>query len=542
MTLQVAFVLPHRHSQPNDEKHAGDVMTVSKALPFARGRRFLAYYKPYLGLLTIDLVCAFIVSATTLIIPLCARYVTPDPTRRKCPGCPAQNWADGRRHAAATGYRYCLQSLHQLSWAYDGRHDGKRYAPRSCSPITRSCRSAFMTNNKTGQLMSRLTNDLFWLSEFYHHGPEDMAIAILKFLGAFIILLSINIPLTLLIFAFLPFMAVYAFYFNKRMNRALQRSKERIGDVNTQVEDTLSGIRVVKSFTNEAIEQGKFDHQNARFVGSRDDGYRSEAFFSAGMDASTQLFTIAVIVFGSVAIVNQALDLPDLLTFLLYVGALTEPVKRAVNFARLYQEGITGFNRFVEMMEIEPDILDAPGAIDLGDVDGHIEFRDVSFKYKENHREVIKNISLDIQPGEYVALVGQSGVGKTTLCSLIPRFYEINAGAILVDGVDIHARDTTQPAPEHRHCAAGCVSVCRDSGRQHRLWRSIGQPRSDHGSSQTRPMPMNLSWRCQMAMIRTSRQRGGETFRGTKAAFKHRAGVPQKSADYHLRRSNQFAG
>ncbi|MAU08831.1 MAG: thiamine ABC transporter permease [Anaerolineaceae bacterium] len=411
-------------------------MTVSKALSFARGRRFLAYYKPYLGLLAIDLVCAFIVSATTLIIPLCARYVTQTLLAENAPDVLLQIGLMG-------GVMLLLLAIHiacNLFIDYRGHMMGAMMESdmrRDLFAHYQKLSFSFYDEQKTGQLMSRLTNDLFWLSEIYHHGPEDMAIAVLKFLGAFIILLSINIPLTLLIFAFLPFMAVYAFYFNKRMNHALRRSKERIGDVNTQVEDTLSGIRVVKSFTNEAIEQNKFDHQNARFVGSRDDGYRSEAYFSAGMDASTQLFTIAVIVFGSVAIVNQALDLPDLLTFLLYVGALTEPVKRAVNFARLYQEGITGFNRFVEMMEIEPDILDAPGAIDLGAVEGHIEFREVSFKYKENHREVIKNISLDIQPGEYVALVGQSGVGKTTLCSLIPRFYEINAGAILVDGVDI---------------------------------------------------------------------------------------------------------
>lgn len=411
-------------------------MSVSKALPFARGRRFLAYYNPYRRLLMIDLACAFVVSATTLILPLCARYITQTLLAE---------------HASDVLIRIVLMGLLMLLLVaihigcnmfvdYRGHMMGAMMESdmrRDLFAHYQKLSFSFYDEQKTGQLMSRLTNDLFWLSEFYHHGPEDLSIAVLKFTGAFVILLTINVPLTLLIFAFMPFMAIYAFYFNKRMNRALQRSKERIGDVNTQVEDTLSGIRVVKSFTNETIEQRKFDHQNARFVGSRDEGYRSEAFFSAGMEASTQLFTVAVVIFGAIGIVNQSLSLPDLVTFLLYVGALTEPVKRAVNFARLYQEGITGFNRFMEMMEIQPDIEDAPGAIDLYQARGHIEFRDVSFKYREHHREIIKNISLDIQPGEYVALVGQSGVGKTTLCSLIPRFYEINSGAILLDGVDI---------------------------------------------------------------------------------------------------------
>ncbi|MCA9894004.1 MAG: ABC transporter ATP-binding protein, partial [Anaerolineae bacterium] len=316
-------------------------MSVSKALPFARGRRFLAYYKPYLRLLMIDLACAFVVSATTLILPLCARYITQTLL--------AENASDVLMRIALMGLlMMLLVAIHigcNMFVDYRGHMMGAMMESdmrRDLFAHYQKLSFSFYDEQKTGQLMSRLTNDLFWLSEFYHHGPEDLSIAALKFAGAFVILLTINVPLTLLIFAFMPFMAIYAFYFNKRMNRALQRSKERIGDVNTQVEDTLAGIRVVKSFTNETIEQRKFDHQNARFVGSRDEGYRSEAFFSAGMEASTQLFTVAVVIFGAIGIVNQSLSLPDLVTFLLYVGALTEPVKRAVNFARLYQEGITG--------------------------------------------------------------------------------------------------------------------------------------------------------------------------------------------------------
>ncbi|CAM3868572.1 ABC transporter ATP-binding protein [Paenibacillus lactis] len=263
----------------------------------------------------------------------------------------------------------------------------------------------------------------------------------LKFTGAFIILMYIDVKLTFIVFMFLPVMAVFAFYFNKRMNKALRVSKDRIGDINAQVEDSLSGIRVVKSFTNEQVEKEKFEYENRRFVDSRREGYKSETYFHEGLVGFTQLITIAVIVFGGAAIVNASLELADLLTFFLCIGILIEPIQRLVNFARLYQEGITGFDRFMEILEVEPDIVDAPHAIELAHVRGSVEFRNVSFKYKEDYGEVLKHVSLHIKPGEYIALVGPSGVGKTTFCSLIPRFYETSEGSILIDGIPI--RDVT---------------------------------------------------------------------------------------------------
>jgi ATP-binding cassette subfamily B protein len=300
---------------------------------------------------------------------------------------------------------------------------------------------SFYDEQRTGQLMTRITNDTFDLAELYHHWPEDIVVTVLTVVGAFIILLKINVALTLIVFLFLPVMAVYALYFNKKMNRALRRSKDRIGDINAQLEDTLAGIRVVKSFTNDEVETRKFAHANRRFLDSRRDGYRSEANFSSGLTAFTQLMTIAVIIFGSVAIVRASLDLADLVTYLLFIGILIDPIQKLTNFIRLYQEGITGFNRFMEILEVAPDLRDAADAVDLTQVRGRIEFQDVSFKYKEDHNYVMKDLSLEIRAGEYVALVGSSGVGKTTLCSLIPRFYEVNAGSILLDGQDI--RDVT---------------------------------------------------------------------------------------------------
>jgi ATP-binding cassette subfamily B protein len=255
------------------------------------------------------------------------------------------------------------------------------------------------------------------------------------------ILVKINVALTLALFLFLPIMTVYALYFNKKLKRALRSSKDRIGDINAQVEDTLAGVRVVKSFTNEEVEKHKFAYANHRFLASRRDGYRSEAYFFGGLGAFAQLMTITVIVLGGIAIVHVSLNLADLLTYLLCVGILIDPIRKVINFSRLYQDGITGFQRFMEMLEIEPDLQDAANARELTRVRGNVEFQDVSFRYKEDYKDVVKNLSLRIRAGEYVALVGSSGVGKTTLCSLIPRFYEVSTGKILLDGHDI--RDVT---------------------------------------------------------------------------------------------------
>jgi len=401
-----------------------------------RGKKFLSYYKPYLGLLAADLVCAFIVSATTLILPLCARYITKDILEANAPNALGQIYTVGAVMLALV----VIHALCNTFVDYRGHMMGTLMESdmrRDLLEHYQKLSFSFYDQQKTGQLMTRITNDLESISELYHHGPEDLAIGLLKFVGAFIILLTINVEFTVMLFLFFPLMMVYAMYFNKKMNVALRASKDRIGDINAQVEDTLAGIRVVQSFTNETIETNKFAYANNRFVESRRDGYRSETYFYEGMVAFTQLMTIVVIVFGGVAIVRKSLDLTDLVTYLLYIGILIEPIQRFVNFARLYQEGITGYDRFMEMMEVEPDIQDSADAIELRHVQGNVEFRDVSFKYKEGYDHVLKNISLDIKAGEYVALVGPSGAGKTTLCSLIPRFYEVSAGKILLDGKNI---------------------------------------------------------------------------------------------------------
>lgn len=402
----------------------------------SRVRKFLSYYKPYIGLFSADMVCAVVASAALLAIPLCIRYITTNLLEVGSEGALHQIYMMGALMLALVAiYTACHAFID-----YQGHMMGalmERDMRNELFDHYQKLSFRFYDEHKTGQLMTRISHDTFDLAELYHHGPEDIVISLLNFIGAFIILININIPLALIALLFVPVMAVYGFYFSKKMYAALRKSSDKIGDINAQVEDTLAGIRVVKSFTNEEVEKEKFTIENNRFLESRQKGYRAEAYFYEGLIAFTQLMTITVVIFGSVSIVKGTLGLADLLTFLLYIVILIEPIQRLGNFVRLYQQGITGFNRFMEVLEVEPDIQDVPNAKELGHVRGEIEFHNVSFKYKEDYDHVLKNISLKINVGEYIALVGPSGVGKTTLCSLIPRFYEVSQGKISVDGHDI---------------------------------------------------------------------------------------------------------
>jgi ATP-binding cassette subfamily B protein len=380
--------------------------------------------------------CAMIVSAITLAIPLCIRYITKNLVDPPSPESLSQIYVMGGVMLALV----CLYAICHAFIDYKGHLMGalmERDMRTELFEHYQKLSFKFYDEHRTGQLMTRISNDTFDLAELYHHGPEDIVISLLNFIGAFIILMNINVKLALIALFFIPVMGVYGYYFSKKMYKALRISRDRIGDINAQVEDSLSGIRVVKSFNNQEIERKKFAYENDRFLESRKEGYKNEAYFYDGLLTLTQLMTITVVIFGAVSIVKGTLDIADLLTFLLYVVILIEPIQRLGNFIRLYQEGITGFNRFMEVLEEEPDIQDAPTAVDLQQVKGNIEFKNVCFRYKEDYDHVLKNISLNIRAREYVALVGPSGVGKTTLFSLIPRFYEVNEGNILLDGKNI---------------------------------------------------------------------------------------------------------
>ncbi|MYD39820.1 MAG: ABC transporter ATP-binding protein [Chloroflexi bacterium] len=401
-----------------------------------RVAKFLSFYRPYVGLLALDLLCAFAISAITLALPLCVRHITQN---LLLPGAPNQL----RDIGLIAGLMLALVVAHTLCNLfvdYQGHMMGARMESdmrRELFAHLQRLPFSFYDERKTGELMSRITSDLFALSELYHHGPEDVAIGLIKFSGVFLITLGKKTPRARGVLLFFGRVVVFLRDFNRRLHRPLRRSKERIAEINEQVEDSLAGIRVVQSFANEDLEQAKFDAANQRFVQSRRQEYRAEGLFYGGMEAFSQLMTIVVVVFGALAIAGESLDLPDLITFLLYVGILIEPIQRLVNFARWYQEGITGFQRFMDLIELPPAIQSSEPANGAAPRSCQLELRDVCFRYSDEHGAVFSDLSLRIKAGEYVAVVGASGIGKTTLGALIPRFYEVSGGGIWLDGVDI---------------------------------------------------------------------------------------------------------
>lgn len=296
---------------------------------------------------------------------------------------------------------------------------------------------AFYDNQKVGHLLSRITSDLFDISELLHHGPEDLVISVIKIIGSFCILLMVNVKLALVAFAFIPIMLLFAFYYNGKMKIAFRRNREKIADINSQIEDSLAGIRVVKSFANEKVEMKKFNAGNNNFVEAKKLSYRYMGIYNSGLGAMSTLITVVVLLAGVMMMLNGKVELADLLTFFLYINNFTDPVKKLVSFTEQFQNGYSGFERFLEILSIAPDIADKSGALSLVDPKGEIEFHNVSFQYEEQAEKVLKNVNLRVQAGDYVALVGPSGVGKTTLCSLIPRFYEVSSGFITIDGMDI---------------------------------------------------------------------------------------------------------
>lgn len=396
-------------------------------------KKLLSFYKPYKGLFAADLACSLLAAAIGLILPLGAGYITDNVLT----GSPA-----AEKIFQAGGILLVLvliQALCSYFMDYQGHAIGARMERDMRSMLFRHCEQlsfSYYDDHPVGDLMSRLTNDSLSLAEFFHHVPEDLLVNSVKFLGALLILWNIHWQMTLVILAFLPFMLAYTLFFNKKMAAALAQGREDMGEINAQAEDSLSAIRMVQSFGNEELEARKFDRRNEKFLKSRKAGYRGEALCYGGMDAFSSLIPIAVVVFGGLSILKGTLALSELVVFLLYVSYFTQPIQSLVNTSRLIQEGRTGFRRFLEILETQPEIQDLPGAVELPRVRGEIRFSHVDFRYGEGDA-VFRDLNLTIGAGEYVALVGASGVGKTTLCSLIPRFYDVESGEITVDGIPV---------------------------------------------------------------------------------------------------------
>ena len=399
-------------------------------------KRLISYYRPYRGLFFSDMVFAILGAAVTLAIPLIVRYITT--TVVLLPGEEALQII--LRLGAAMVAMVALECFCNFYIAYYGHIMGAKIEHDMRNEIFEHYQKlsfTFFDNQKVGQLLSRITSDLFDISELLHHGPEDVTISLIKFIGSFLILVNINGTLTVITFAFIPVIAVYAFLLNRRMKHAFKTNRARIADINGQIEDSLSGVRAVKSFGNEAIEIEKFHEGNERFVESKRKSYWYMGLYNSGLGALTTLVTIVVLVAGASLMTGGRMKVADLVTFLLYINNFTDPIKKLINFTEQFQNGYSGYERFLEIMDVEPDITDAKDAQHITSVKGDICFDNVSFKYEEKQDTVLSHINLDVKAGEYVAIVGSSGGGKTTLCSLIPRFYDVDGGAVKLDGTDI---------------------------------------------------------------------------------------------------------
>lgn len=408
---------------------------------FGLDRRFFSYYRPYMGLFLMDMFCAFLMAAISLAYPLIVRYIT-----YHVLGVYEISEAMQIIMKLAAlmlglvllefGCNYFVTAKGHLMGTYmecDLREElFTHYQELSYS---------FYNNQKTGQLMSRLTNDLFNITELFHHGPEDIVISLIKLVGAFVILVNINVGLTLIVFAFIPVMLIYAIIFNQKLNKAYKKSRANLAGINESLEDNLSGIRVVKSFANEEEEIRKFKLSNRLYGKSKKMQYGYMGGFFAGMNALTTLVTIVVVVAGAAFIAWDRINVADLLTYVLYINNFVDPVKKLMNFTEQFQDGATGYERFREIMDIPSEIKEKAEATELSDVRGDIAFDHVGFKYEDGTENVFSNISMKIDAGSYVALVGTSGVGKTTMCNLIPRFFDVSDGCIRVDGQDV--RDVT---------------------------------------------------------------------------------------------------
>ena len=399
-------------------------------------RRFLPYFRPYRGMLALDLFCATLTTLCDLVLPMIVRSIT--------------GLASGSATALTVVYVLKVGGVYVLLRLIDTvanyimvarGHVMGTYIERDMRHALfehlQEMGFAYYSNAKVGQIMARITSDLFDVTEFAHHCPEEFLIAAIKITVPFVILLGINPVLTVIIFLMLPIMLVLARHFNKKMRAAFKESRHQVGEINAQVEDSLLGIRVVKSFANEPMEIDKFDRGNEEFVRIGRRKYR----YMAGYNTTTRSFDgvmyIVVVIVGALFIIDGKITAADYMAYLLYISTLLTSIRRVVDYAEQFQRGMTGIERFCEIMDVQPDVNDAPGAKELTGVKGDVTFDHVSFHYNDNDRTVLADINETVKAGDKIALVGPSGGGKTTFCNLIPRFYDVSGGRILIDGQDI---------------------------------------------------------------------------------------------------------
>lgn len=399
-------------------------------------RSFAHYYKPHWKLFVFDMICALVAAGCDLVYPVVSRNIIntyiPDKNIRLI-----LTWC------AALLVIYIIQTVMQYFMQYQGHIVGVRMQAdmrRDVFEHLQKLPFSYFDEHKTGVIMSRIVNDLMDISEFAHHGPEDLFISLVTVVGAFIILCTVNIPLTLITFAVLPFLVLFIIKKRSAMTLAFRKNRIEIAEVNASLENSIAGIRVSRAFTGEREEEKKFAENNQRYVTVRERSYRVMAEFFSGTNFLTSLMNVVILAAGGYCVYRGVINVGDMVAYMLFINMFVNPIKKLIQFVEMFQNAITGYVRFQELMNVKPE-QDEKGAIELKDVRGEIVFDDVTFHYDEN-KEVLSHISLTFPQGKMVAIVGPSGGGKTTLCHLIPRFYEISGGSILVDGHDI--RDVTR--------------------------------------------------------------------------------------------------
>lgn len=398
-------------------------------------KRFTSYYRPHVKIFTLDLVCAFLIASLDLVFPLISEKFLEDFIVNKNL---VKIWTFG---GVLLGL-YLIRTASFYVMAFWGHLVGVRMEFDMRRDIFRHVQnldSEYFDDTKTGQIMARMTNDLREVTELAHHGPEDLFISIVEIIGTFIILMMRSWALTLILFVFVTLLVWFTLGMRTSMMKAFKDTRQEHAEINALLENSITGIRLCKSFANEAYEFEKFEHNNLRYRKSYYRAYRIMANYASGSTFLTDILGTVALVIGAVFVIKdfQNLTADQLVTYLLYTNIFVGPIRRLVQFAQIFQSGFAGFSRFAEVMEIDPKIVDAPDAVDIESIEGSIEFRDVSFKYKEHLKPVLHNFNLKIEKGQTIALVGPSGVGKTTITHLIPRFYEVNSGKILIDGHDI---------------------------------------------------------------------------------------------------------
>lgn len=395
-------------------------------------KEFVKYYKPHKKLFAIDMFCAFLVSICDLFYPMITRNIINDYV-------PNQNLRLLVVWSITLIFIYALKLVLNYFIQYWGHVVGVRMQADMRKKIFKHLQKLpfnYFDNNKTGVIMSRIMNDLMEISELAHHGPEDLFISLIMLIGSFIVLCTINIPLTLITFAFIPVLIWYAIKKRIKMNDAFKKTRIEIGDVNASLENSIAGVRVSRAFTNTKYEIDKFQVGNNKFRKAREYAYKAMAEFYSGMFFIVDILNLIVLSIGGFFTFKGYITIGDYVAYLLYIKLFMDPIKRLINFVEQLQSGMTGFERFQELMA-EQEEEDSEKAIEMGTVDGDIEFKGVSFKYDDEETHVLQDLNLNIKSGQTVALVGPSGGGKTTLCHLVPRFYELDGGIIKIDGVDI---------------------------------------------------------------------------------------------------------